>query len=149
MLNITFVKSMLSLYLCLAHSHCCSVDRNWGYFQLGAVANSAAMNILIHVFWCTSICISVGCIYRKEGAHGSETSPIFSFSRHCQTGFQYDCIKLEYFKLFPSWFTRCGNHWMHEHLKAATMLTSFYCPQCTGQYLTHGKRSANIDLNLT
>lgn len=36
----------------------------------------------------------------------------------------------------------------HEYLKAATTLTSFYCRQCTAQYLTHGKRSTNIDLNL-
>ena len=35
----------------------------------------------------------------------------------------------------------------HEHLKATTTLTSFYCPQYTGQYFTHGKRSTNIDLN--
>lgn len=64
--NIMFVKFMFSLYVWFVHSHHCSVDGYLGFFQLGAVTNSATMNILIHVFRCTYICISVEYIHRNE-----------------------------------------------------------------------------------
>lgn len=41
-------------------------DGHLGYFQLGTILNSAAMNLLLHVFCCVFACISPGYISKDK-----------------------------------------------------------------------------------
>lgn len=131
-----------SIYFWFVPSHCCSVDVHLSSFQSGAFTDSTVRNILTHVFWCTYTCISVGYICRTESA-GSKNIHIVYFGRYYQIGFQYGCVKYEYFKLFPSWFNarfvNCWT-WNKRHLKAATMFCFHYIGRC----LMHSETSVNI-----
>lgn len=146
LLNIIFVKNLYCHYICSLSLLFC-----WWTFRFFPIRGSYTECCNEHYYTCLLvhiyICISVGYTYRTDIA-GSKKSHEVSLSRYCQTGLQSGCVKYEYFKLFPSWIkARFGNCWTwkkHEYLKAVITLISFYCSQCTGQYLTSDKRSTNI-----
>lgn len=48
--------------------------------------NTAAINILVHVFQCTYICTSIGCVHKKRV---TDSLGMFNFCKYCQTYFQH------------------------------------------------------------
>jgi hypothetical protein len=70
-----------------------SVEGHLGSFQLLAIINKAAMNIVEHVSL-LPVGTSSGYMPRR-GIAGSSCSTISSFLRNCQTDFQNGCTSLE------------------------------------------------------
>jgi hypothetical protein len=69
-----------------------SVEQHLGSFQLLAIINEAAMNIVKHVFL-LYVGVSFGYIPRS-GIASSSGSNISNFLRSCQTDIQSGCISL-------------------------------------------------------
>ena len=70
-----------------------SVEGHLGSFQLLAIINKAAMNIVEHVSFLT-VGASSGYMPRR-GIAGSSGSTMSSFLRNCQTDFQSGCTSLQ------------------------------------------------------
>ena len=70
-----------------------SVEGHLGYFQLLAIINKAAMNIVEHVSF-LPVGTSSGYMPRS-GILGSSSSPMSNFLRKCQTDFQSGCTSLQ------------------------------------------------------
>ena len=66
-----------------------SVEGHLGSFQLLAIINKAAMNIVEHVSF-LMVGISSGYMPRR-GIGGSSSGTMFNFLRNCQTDFQSGC----------------------------------------------------------
>ena len=76
-----------------------SVEGNLGSFQLLAIVNKAAVNIVEHVFL-----IPVGTSSRympRRGIAGSSSSTMSNFLRDCQTDFQSGCASLQELHIKP------------------------------------------------
>jgi hypothetical protein len=70
-----------------------SVEGNLGSFQLLAIANKAAMNLVEHVSL-LPVGASSGYMPRR-GITGSSGSTMSNFLRNCQTDFQSGCTSLQ------------------------------------------------------
>ena len=70
-----------------------SVEGHLGSFQLLAIINKAAMNIVEHVFL-LPVGTSSGYMPRR-GVAGSTCCTMSSFLKNCQTDFQSGCTSLE------------------------------------------------------
>ena len=70
-----------------------SVEGHLGYFQLLAIINKAAMNIVEHVSF-LPVGTSSGYMPRS-GILGSSSSPMSNFLRNCQIDFQSGCTSLQ------------------------------------------------------
>ena len=70
-----------------------SVEGHLGSFQLLAIINKAAMNIVDHVSF-LPVGTSSGCMPRRDIA-GSSSSTMYNFLRNCQTDFQSGCTSLQ------------------------------------------------------
>ena len=70
-----------------------SVEGHLGSFQLLAIINKAAMNIVEHVSF-LPVGTSSGCMPRR-GIVGSPGSTMSNFLRNCQTDFQSGCTSLQ------------------------------------------------------
>jgi hypothetical protein len=71
----------------------CSVEGHLGTFQLLAIINKAAMNIVEHVSF-LPVGISSGYMLRR-GIAGSSGSTMSSFLRNHETDFQSSCTSLQ------------------------------------------------------
>ena len=70
-----------------------SSEVHLGSFQLLAIINRAAMNIVVHIFL---LCIEVSLGYMpRSGTAGSSGSTMSNFLRYRQTDFQSGCISLQ------------------------------------------------------
>ena len=77
------------------HTFCrhSSVEGHLGSFQLLAIINKAAMNIVEHVSF-LQVGTSSGYMPRR-GIAGSSKCTMFNFRRNCQTDFQSGCTSLQ------------------------------------------------------
>jgi hypothetical protein len=78
------------MYISYIHS---SIERHLGYFQLLAIINKAAMNIMEHVFL-LPVETSSGYMPRR-GIAGSASSTMPNFLRNHQTDFQSGCTSFQ------------------------------------------------------
>ena len=88
-----------------------SVEGHLGSFQLLAIINKAAMNIVEHVSF-LPIGTSSGYMPRR-GIAGSSGSNMSSFLRNCQTNFQSGCTSLQ---SHQQWRTVPLSPHPHQHL---------------------------------
>jgi hypothetical protein len=84
------------------HNFCIhsSVEGHLGSFQLLAIINKAAMNIVEHVSY-LPVGIFSGYMPRR-GIVGSSSSTMSNFLRNCQTDFQSGCISLQFHQQWRS-----------------------------------------------
>jgi hypothetical protein len=77
-----------------------SVEGHLGTFQLLAIINKGAMNIVEHVSF-LPVGTSSGYMPRR-GIAGSSGSTMFNFLRSCQTDFQSGCTSLQSYQQWSS-----------------------------------------------
>jgi hypothetical protein len=71
-----------------------SIDGHLGSFQLLAIINKAAMNIMAYMFL-LHVGASSRYVPRSAIAGSSGSSTMFNFLRNCQTDFQSGCASLQ------------------------------------------------------
>jgi hypothetical protein len=94
-----------------------SVEGHLGSFQLLAIINKAAMNIVEHVFL-LSVGTSSGYMPRR-GIAGSSRSTMSNFLRNRQTDFQSGCTSLQ---SYQQWRTVPLSPHPHQHLLSPEFL---------------------------
>jgi hypothetical protein len=94
-----------------------SVEGHLGSFQLLAIINRAAMNIMEHVSL-LPVGTSSGYMPRR-GVAGSTRSTMSSFMRNCQTDFQSGCTTLQ---SHQQWRSVPLSPHPHQHLLSAEFL---------------------------
>jgi hypothetical protein len=94
-----------------------SVEGHLGFFQLLAIINKAAMNIMEHVSL-LHVGTSSGYMLRS-GVTGSSGSTMSNFLRNCQTNFQSVCTSLQ---SHQQWKSVPLSPYPHQHLLSPEFL---------------------------